>query len=1045
MDLSPASQVADIIDQINNINEIISNVVVYREEVVLLREWFYKLIEALENSPFKRKKNSTFDENNALITISNCLKILVKTIQMLTEGIWLGVAATWPVETPTNDFLNNTAKISECLQKLRIPMDKYQPKDEDYTTDYHEIYEIINAISRQNPEAKNRLTEIANFLEERNLPKATTRSEIKILDVFNSFKEYQVNRDDYKVGKQIGFGTSGTVYLGKNIKTKRKVAIKQLNATDLVDYEIESLRRELAILSSLHHPCLIEFLGATSQPPYWIITEYMEKGALYKCLQSNTLNATDLSKIAYQTADGVAYLHSKNIIHRDLKTLNILVNNANEGRVSDFGISRPMDSAMTGQVGTFNYMAPEIIERSKYSLKADTFSFGMMLWEMLTRTVPYGSLNQITIAQQICQNIRPDIPKNTPPELTALITSCWAQDPNSRPSFPQILETMRRKTIMFPGADANVMKAFYQSQQNQDHEDIVTMTTRKTSLINIDRNLIQTEDVRIIQLLDQSPESPQIIQLLKDKVLGGNKDVIEKLQKNSFIEKALANIDKVADIKVVASAISLLIDSSALISSFVNAGGIDTLSKLLLSGDNNKISAAKTILNDIASSLSTQYSIALLEPCFQAQQYDSCVRLIEGKVNDAIVETIGKYQKKLLSGPMMKERGILFNIYVSNAGLSNELAKQIDAKLVLSNESVDFTQKVCEINAFTDRINPNDAIEIVKTISLPSSSQEKKASALILATFLPTKMLSLLASRTKFIDDVLSVSNLEVVGRFLFKLAQFPECASYLLDRVETLKMNIKTTAIFALFIRLGAFYPERVLQDDFIIKYIEQLLSSKSSPKIAEVCFRICGVLSSSEKFLPYAESISDLIFALIKNGVLTRVETTLAIGVIYNISHLIQFKKLPNQLLSLAESDSPYAGLVLRIAARCKIPKDDGPISGRFIDLILHFIASDDKFGRVAACELLLQTADNPNYKRAIEMSSISTRLNDAMRTEKQADIFIQLAKVSNAYKFPVSTEAINSCDSILTKFTTDFKLAEELRNLRGRLRKRQQADIF
>ena len=1046
MAFSPASQIADIIDEIVSINDLISDVVVYKREVVLLREWLTNLIEILENSPYKKKQIATYEENDALLTISNNLSILGKTIQMLTEGIWLGIAATWPVESPTNDFMLSTETIGSSLHQLHLSIEKYQPTGEDFTIDYHEIYECMNALSRQFPAAKDRLVEIANFLQERNLPKATSKNEVKILEVFNSFKQYQVNREDFEVGKKIGFGASGTVFIGTNRKTGEKVAIKQLNATELIDYEIECLRRELAILTSLHHPRLVEFLGATSDAPYWIITKYIEKGSLDKCLRSNSLGPTDLSRIAYQAAEGVAYLHSKNIIHRDIKSLNILINDSNEAFVSDFGISRSMDVTMTGKIGTFNYMAPEVIEKSKYSLKADTFSFGMMLWEMLTRTVPFGNMNQNAIGEQIKQGIRPDIPRTTPRDLASLITSCWDQDPNSRPSFAQILEIMRRKIIMFPGADKHQMKEFYKPDKQANYQDIVTMTTRKTSLINVQFNQAQTNDSLIFELLAKTPQSPQLMELLKSEVLNGNTYTIEKLQKGLFIEKMLPNLEKVADIKIASSALCYVINSSAFISNFINAGGIDVLTRLLLSQDENKVNSAKVIINHIASSISIENSIALLEPCLQAQQYDSCVRLIEGKRNQLIIDTIGKYTKQLLSGPMMKERGILFNIYVSSAGLSDELATQIDAKLVLSNESVDFTQKICDISAFTDTINQNDAVEIIKTISVRSNSQEKRASALILASFLPASVLRLLASRPQFIDDILDVSNLDVVGKFLFKLAQFPECATYLLlERGEDLKRNIKTTSIFSLYIRLGAFYPEKVLEDEVVIKRIVELLSSKSSPKIAEVCFRICGVLSSSEKFKPYAEPISDLIFALIKNGVLTRVEISLAVGVLYNISKLIKFKKLPSQVLSLAESDSPFAGLVLRIAARCKIPKDDGPISGRFLDLILHFISGDDKYGRVAACELLIQTVDNPNYKHAVELSSAATRLNDAMRTEKQADIFIQLAKVSNAYNFPVSTEAINACDAILTQPTTDFKLAEILRTLRSSLRKRQLVEVY
>ena len=1028
----------DTIELISEVYGLAGNAVVYRKEVIQLRDYLIAVQKLLKESPLNARKSILYEEHEALNDIYQALKLLINPINMLSENIWLSVAATWNAVQPTNDIFSSVSTISGALGALGITPPNFEVSDDDFKEDYHNIYNYINCISRNNEVAKERLNEINQFLGERNLPKPSEVMDMRVAEVFGQMKQYVVNREDYKVGRVIGDGASAQVFIGQNIKTGKKVAIKQLISTDFVEYELESLKRELAILSSLHHPCLIDFIGATSKAPYWIITEFMERGSLYNCLRKNSLSPYDKTRIAYQTAKGVAYLHSKNIIHRDLKSLNILVSNTNEARVCDFGISRPVDNSglMTNKIGTFNYMAPEVIMKNKYTLKADVFSYALLLLEMVTGYVPFGGMNQLMIAKQIEAGNMPEIPSKVSQDLRTLIKSCWSHDPEARPTFNQILETMRRKMIAFPGANSNQIADFYASEANDDHEDLVTLTSRRVSLTNIQLLRQMTKDKEIINYVIQEPQNPKLYQLLQEEVINNkNQKIIEQLQKNQFVEKSVENMDKFTDVQTICMSLTYVITSSTFVANFINAGGIDALIKLLNSQDKSKISAATIIIDYIASSIKVEYAITLFDQCLAKKQYKSALHLIDGIQPPLIIETLSKYKMDILNGPASKETGVLFNIYVSSAGFDTELASKINTELVIENQSVEFAQKVCEIKEFTNQIKQEDVVMIIKTISNKSLSPEKRASAVVLATTLPAKVLELLSTRKNFIDDIIAVNNDDVIGRFLFKLSQFSECASYLLDNEDYLREKIRSNTIFALYIRLASFYPARVLKDNFIIKTCQEYLSQKK-PKLAEVCFRILGVLSSHEQFRPYAEDTASLIEKLLSDGVLTQIEATLAVGVLYNISSLKTFKSLKPQVLALAETDSPYAGIVLRIASRCKIPKEDGPISGRFIDLVIKFIGSDDKYGRIAACEILLQVADMPNYKHAIELSSISSRINYAMETETQQEIFIKLAKVSEAYEFSVTAKALNSCDLILTK---QGQLNEELRSLRASLYRR------
>lgn len=162
-------------------------------------------------------------------------------------------------------------------------------------------------------------------------------------------------------------------------------------------------------------------------------------------------------KLAKDAAKGMDYLHKRKIIHRDLKSQNLLVDKTWTCKVADFGISTVKEAKTRTMtcIGTPTYMAPEVLGKAKYSEKADIFSFGILLVEIYTGKVPYtGSsfahLNQAQLMFKICtENARPEI-SNFPEALRELINDCWNMNPKLRPSFAEIVVRLRRlKQIKF--------------------------------------------------------------------------------------------------------------------------------------------------------------------------------------------------------------------------------------------------------------------------------------------------------------------------------------------------------------------------------------------------------------------------------------------------------------------------------------------------------------------------------------------------------------------------------------------------------------------
>ena len=270
-----------------------------------------------------------------------------------------------------------------------------------------------------------------------------------------------INSNSIKIMKTIGLGGSSDVYLGEYRGTE--VAVKKLRISEAKKDYIKEYKREVSSLTLLYHPYLVLLMGVTVEPyNLSIITEYCKGGNLFELLIKRP--NIDLSwelriKILLEIAIGMNFLHTNNppILHRDLKSLNILLTNKIETnydtsdiKISDFGLSRLYQKSyiLTGHLGTCYWMAPEIIVNKKYSTKIDVYSFGIIIWEVCTRKTPYSCMSQQQVEFYVSvKKGRPNlkiIPKNTPPKIIELMKKCWDHDPNKRPNFDYIVDYLKR-------------------------------------------------------------------------------------------------------------------------------------------------------------------------------------------------------------------------------------------------------------------------------------------------------------------------------------------------------------------------------------------------------------------------------------------------------------------------------------------------------------------------------------------------------------------------------------------------------------------------
>ncbi|XP_051132708.1 serine/threonine-protein kinase STY46-like [Andrographis paniculata] len=259
---------------------------------------------------------------------------------------------------------------------------------------------------------------------------------------------WEINPQNLKFEGKVASGSYGDLY--KGTYCSQEVAIKILKAERLNTELQKEFAQEVYIMRKIRHRNVVQFIGACTRPPnLCIVTEFMSGGSVYDYLREKkgTFTLPALLKVAIDVSKGMNYLHQNNIVHRDLKSANLLMDENEVVKVGDFGVARvkAQTGVMTAETGTYRWMAPEVIEHKSYDHKADVFSFGVVIWELLTGKLPYDNMTPLQAAVGVVQKgLRPSIPKNTHPQLSELLEKCWQQDPTLRPDFSEITEILQK-------------------------------------------------------------------------------------------------------------------------------------------------------------------------------------------------------------------------------------------------------------------------------------------------------------------------------------------------------------------------------------------------------------------------------------------------------------------------------------------------------------------------------------------------------------------------------------------------------------------------
>lgn len=258
-----------------------------------------------------------------------------------------------------------------------------------------------------------------------------------------------VSHDDpnllYRKVKKIGQGASGSVYVAKALATSQLVAIKAMDLAHQPRKEL--IINEIMVMKESQHPNIVNFLKAflVRDNDLWVVMEFMEGGALTDVIDNNTLEEDQIAAISLETCKGLEHLHNHSIIHRDIKSDNILLNNYGQVKITDFGFCAKLTdqrSKRATMVGTPYWMAPEVVKQKEYGAKVDIWSLGIMAIEMIENEPPYLDEEPLKALYMIATNGTPTLkkPEKLSRELKGFLAVCLCADVKSRATADELLQ-----------------------------------------------------------------------------------------------------------------------------------------------------------------------------------------------------------------------------------------------------------------------------------------------------------------------------------------------------------------------------------------------------------------------------------------------------------------------------------------------------------------------------------------------------------------------------------------------------------------------------
>ncbi|KAF9439183.1 Protein kinase [Entomortierella beljakovae] len=273
----------------------------------------------------------------------------------------------------------------------------------------------------------------------------STMTEAEIMEKLRSVVSSGDPSTLYSKIKKVGQGASGSVYVAKHLTTNTKVAIKQMDLS--LQPRKELVVNEILVMKESTNPNIVNYLDSflVKGQELWVVMEYMEGGALTDVIDNNKLSESQIACICLETCKGLQHLHSQNIIHRDIKSDNVLMDPLGHVKITDFGFCAKLTDQKNKRatmVGTPYWMAPEVVKQKEYGAKVDIWSLGIMAIEMIEQEPPYLDEEPLKALYLIATNGTPTLkkPETLSAELKNFLAVCLCVDVKSRATSKELLE-----------------------------------------------------------------------------------------------------------------------------------------------------------------------------------------------------------------------------------------------------------------------------------------------------------------------------------------------------------------------------------------------------------------------------------------------------------------------------------------------------------------------------------------------------------------------------------------------------------------------------
>ncbi|KAK9930786.1 hypothetical protein M0R45_018097 [Rubus argutus] len=296
----------------------------------------------------------------------------------------------------------------------------------------------------------NRRGRVTHALSDDQLARALMDSS-SLTEGLENYEDWTIDLRKLYMGEAFAQGAFGKLYRGTY--NGEDVAIKILerpeNDPERAQVMEQQFQQEVKMLATLKHPNIVRFIGGCRKPMVWcIVTEYAKGGSVRQFLVKRQNRSVPLKlavKQALDVARGMAYVHGLGLIHRDLKSDNLLIFSDKSIKIADFGVARieVQTEGMTPETGTYRWMAPEMIQHRPYTQKVDVYSFGIVLWELITGMLPFQNMTAVQAAFAVVnKGVRPIIPGDCLPVLGEIMTRCWDANPDARPPFTEVVRML---------------------------------------------------------------------------------------------------------------------------------------------------------------------------------------------------------------------------------------------------------------------------------------------------------------------------------------------------------------------------------------------------------------------------------------------------------------------------------------------------------------------------------------------------------------------------------------------------------------------------